>query len=177
MTDEIKIISKSIDNRKGEVLSSLKSSGINVNPNSSKEELLGIIISQVRKGNGYLVYNLGEVINKDLEKKSNLLPIAAGLILTTGSTIIGKIGGFFGGSVDKDAERAADLSRQQSIRAEAEMVRKMQIAASKAQAKKIASETKEKERKSKIKRTIITLSVIGGALIIGTIVTVLILKK
>lgn len=173
MNDIISIIDKTIINRREEVINSLLNSSVEVSDTISNLKIRDLIIKEVKSGNGFLIYNLGNVISKELppEIKSNFV----GLAISIGSSLLGKL--FGGGGGNKEAERLAKQEQYQRDRQEAEMIRQMKIAASQQEANRIRDDVRRIERKARTKRTVVTISIIGGTLIIGTIVTIFILKN
>ena len=183
MTEEerISIIKNTINNRRTEVIKALMDSDIVIPEISSNKDLLHIIISEVKNGNGYLIYNLGEVITKEIEpkkeKKSNIAPLVGAALISTGG---GLLGGLFGGGGDKaqkEAQKQAQAAAAAQAAQEAAIQKQMIIAQSQQNAEQIAANVDIQNRKASTARTLTVIGMIGGALLIGTVITVLILKK
>ena len=173
-------IDKTIRNRPSEVVDALNKSGVIIPDYARPDDMRNLIISEVKKGNGYLLYYLGEVITKEVpqsgERHSNALPAVLGAI-SSGTGILSTIGGWFGGGGDKDAEKLAQQQRYQELKQQKALQKQMKIAQSQANAQQILLDAQRQERKAKGNRTIIAVSVVGAALLIETNKTIVTIKK
>lgn len=68
--ESVKIIKDTISTEKSHVIDALKKSKVFVTYNVSEDDLLKLILDELKSGNGYLVYHLGLVIDKKNETKS-----------------------------------------------------------------------------------------------------------
>lgn len=175
----ISLIDNAILNRKGEVMNALQESGVVAPVGISDTDYRNIIIREIENGNGYLVVYLGSVIDKDLEpkteKKSNIAPLVGAALISTGGGLLGGL--FGGGGDDKAAQQAAQAQAAAQAAQQKAMQKQMAIAASQQAANEMLSQTNRQNQKAKTQRTVITLSIIGGTLLIGAVAAILIIKK
>jgi len=177
----ISLIDNAISNRKGEVINALQESGVVAPIGISDEDYRNIIIREIENGNGYLVVYLGSVIDKDIqlnsEKKSNffIAPAVGAALIGTGGSLLGGL--FGGGGDDRAAQQAAQAQAAAQAAQQAAMQKQMAIAASQQAANEMLSQTNRENQRARTQRTVITLSIIGGTLLIGTIAAILIVKK
>lgn len=171
----IQAIELTISNRKNEVVKSLIDSNVFVPNGISDLELKNIILKQLKEGNGFLVFYLGQVIDKEfsnVEEKSNWIGAAIGL----GSSLLGLATG--GGGDDGKAQAQAYQQAQQAEAArQAALLKQMQIAQSQANAQKILAEANAKAKSASTTRTVIILSLVGVTTLIGITIVVLALKN
>jgi len=171
----IQAIELTISNRKNEVVKSLIDSNVFVPDGISDLELKNIILKQLKEGNGFLVFYLGQVIDKEfsnVEEKSNWIGAAIGL----GSSLLGLATG--GGGDDGKAQAQAYQQAQQAEAArQAALLKQMQIAQSQANAQKILAEANAKAKSASTTRTVIVLSLVGVTTLIGITIVVLALKS
>lgn len=178
----ISTIDRTIKNRRVEVIKALINSDVVLPEAPSDYDLQQIIINESLNRNGYVIFNVGEVISKEIgeEKKSGIVPLVGAALISTGGGLLGSIVGMFGGG-GGDAEREAKKAAQQQYSAklarEAAMKKQMIIAASQANAQQINANTATQNKKSSINRTMLVVGMVSGAVIIGTTIAVLIFKK
>lgn len=170
----ISLIDEAIATRKGEVLFALNEAGVLLPSNPTDKKYREIIVKEIEKGNAYLTVYLGEVINKmipkkAIEHKSNWI----GAAITTGAGILGSL---FGGN-DKEAKKAAQAQQAAYAAQQAAYQKQMAIVASQQNAQNIIADVNSQNRREKTKRTVVTLSIVGGALLLGTVAAILIIKK
>jgi len=175
----IQAIELTISNRKNEVVKSLIDSNVFVPEGISDLELKNLVLKQLKEGNGFLVFYLGQVIDKEfsnVEEKSNWIGAAIGL----GSSLLGLATG--GGGDDGKAQAQAYQQAQAQAQAaeaarQAALLKQMQIAQSQANAQKILAEANTKAKSASTTRTVIILSLVGVTTLIGITIVVLALKS
>lgn len=171
----IQAIELTISNRKNEVVKSLISSNVFVPDGISDLELRNLILKQLKEGNGFLVFYLGQVIDKEfssVEEKSNWIGAAIGLV----SSLLGLATGG-GGDDGKAQSQAIQAASQAEAARQAALLKQMQIAQSQANAQKILAEANAKAKSASTTRTVIILSLVGVTTLIGITIVVLALKN
>lgn len=165
----ISLLKSVIKTRRNEVIKALQDATVVLPYNFTDEDLLQTILKELRNDNGYLVYHLGRVIDNffdaTTEKKSNWVAAAIGV----GSQLLGSLMGGKGDDGKAMAKAQLQAAQAEAKRQEA-LQKQMLIAASEAEAERLRSEAMIKKRKASTQRTVITISLIGGTLIIGGIV-------
>ncbi len=193
------IVATITKNRTG-VLEALRKSEVAVNDNINENNLLNLILSEINKGNGFLIYYLGNVIDNTLalDKKSNsdgttswYTPYTFGGSGTastgtssTGSTGSGDtqnwfqkneglinlgaamLGGLLGGRDKTPATPTggSSIDQYQAARYQAEL-----------EAERLRNAAKNANPPKN--NTVLIVSIIAGALLIGTIITVIVIKN
>lgn len=178
----INLINTAIKTKRLQVIDALKKSRVFVSIDISDQQLLNLIVKELNNGNGYLIYNLGEVITELLEPQkqhSNMVPLLAASIISTGASVLGSVfGHFFGGgggggggvSPQQAAAAAAESAQQAALQ------RQMVIAAAEAEAARIKGEIDSRKQKSATTRTIIIVSSVVVSLALITTLTIVIFK-
>jgi len=176
--DVISLIDDAIKSHRVEVMQALDESAVILPANATDLDIRQTIVDEIENGNGYLTVYLGTILDKmaitSTENKSNWIPAAI-----AGATSLA--GMFFG---KKQQDKAMEYNAQQQAIAEQKAreaqkayEKQMKIAQSQQAAQQMREETEFQNKRARTKRTVLTLSIIGGALLIGTVATIIILKK
>ena len=171
-----RLIMSAIRDNRNEVINAINNSniGVDIDDSVSDIQLYRVIVSEIRNGNGFMLYNIRKVVSGTEEEKSNWISA----VVAAATTLYGVYQG------DKAATEAKEQLDKQTFadnlskaEQQAMMLEKMEIYRANAIREGINADLTLEAKKEKSKRTIISLSIIGGVIIIGAITTVLILKK
>jgi hypothetical protein len=163
-------IKRAIVNRRFEVLSALKLSNVSVQDDINNNDLFNLIISSLKEGNGYLLYYLEVIINREQNPKaySNLAPIVA-----VGVSLLPSL--FGGRKKDNHAQMLAQQNEanRQMVR-QYEMIKSQSLLQAQERREELDRQERKEERKSRNK---IIFGIVGGAVVIGGLITFMIYKK
>ncbi len=173
--EAIAILKRVIKNRKPEIVRALNKSfeDKDFSLNMTESDLLNFILSETRKNNGFVVYNVGKVIDEELhrneEEKSNYVQI-----IMAGMQLLGTAANVEGKKIDATSQ----LSAQQFANKQALMQQDMLLSQLKfAKDQDESNIYKEKKTSEEKTKRITIISSVAGVLLIGTILTVIILKR
>lgn len=166
------LIKKAIIDKKSDVILALKKASVSVPEGTTNSQLLDIVMTNVEEGNGYFIYYLSQVIVQDLKEKLNSTSNADGQSVDwggMGTSVIGGIGDFIVSSNNlKMAQIQADAAK-----AKAEADKEL----AKLGGYPYPPPVNTNSGGVKDMSTIIITSIIGGVVLLGTIITVVLLKK
>lgn len=168
MTKEqiLNLIQATILNNRIGVISALKKSYVDVNPDIDNKQLFYVIEREFINGNGYLVYHLGVLMEKELagegkEKHSNWVQAVA--------AILPALGGLFGGGKDNSAAQAQAAAAAQN---QQQMMMQFQMAQQQAEAARQQREEQARREDAARRRgnTLIIVGIVGAVIITGGII-------
>lgn len=178
----IRMINQTIIDNKSSVIRALRDSKVEVSSSISDRDLAKLVMTELNKGNGYLMYNLGQVLdskfdiaqemsNAEGEKKGFFGSI--GDFFSKNKDAIGAgaslLGGLFGGGKGEPASTGTTppSSDQNAI------MMQMQLAQQQQQQQFAAAERARREDEAARRRNALLIGgIVGGVLIIGTVITI-----
>lgn len=171
----ISILKAVIKAKRSQVITILVNSGILLPQNPSNELLFDICMRELDNKNIVFAAKLATLIDEffNTEQKSNFVTDLIGLGVSL-------VGGLIGGGGDGGSAAIANAQLQASREAaarQAALQKQLTIAASNAEAERLRYEAAVKKRKSATTRTIATISIIGGTVLITGIIALIALRK
>jgi len=168
-----KIIKNLIATNKNKVLISLNKSFINVDRNISDNDLFNLITSKVIEGNGYLIFNLGKLIDsvyetEPTEVKSNGTGLADWFSNSNNQKLVGMGVGLLGNLFGK----GGDSSPPPSNNANSQMMMQYQMAQQQAAAQARREEERRRAEAAKRSQNMMIFGGVGAVLLIGVVIFV-----
>ncbi|MHA1988277.1 MAG: hypothetical protein ACW98D_16700 [Promethearchaeota archaeon] len=169
-----KIINNLIATNKPKVIKALKDSFVEVDTNISDEKLFSLIESEIIKGNGYLIFNLGRLIDKvyktePTESKSNGEGGGFGSWMSNPNNqqLVGMGVGLLGNLFNKGGDKAPPPSNNSSN----SMMMQYQMAQQQAQ-QQLQKDEEERRRREEAQRStnMMIFGGIGAVVVIGLVV-------
>jgi len=169
-----KILNKTISDDKSKVVEILRKSKVDVPSEPTKKDLFFIVNKEIIKGNGYLIYNLGRLIDEiygtePIEKMSNGSGDGFGAWMSNpdNQQLVGMGAGLLGNLFNTGGDNAAPPSNDTNN----QMMMQFQLAQQQAQAEAARRRTEREEAAARRSQNtmiigLVSIVVIGGAIAI-----------